>query len=244
MKKKILIFSLEVIFTVLLISLLVFSRDLSRSYFDQVQDYSSKVSEIESTLSKEKVSNEEVQTAAASVDELDSLLTRFLWLNLIGVPLGVFLLWIVFHSIIWKLLTKISFKRFFLMSLIPSFLFFATVAYFLKYLSAWFYKDTSASLFILILLIVLLIVISYIFLLSVLYPEKKLKEIFTSAVSNVSNFIMPFIAFMAIGFFFLVLIILIFIFTYVGISILVLAILLIIIIGLLNMIRYWLMKKR
>ena len=82
MKKKVFIFGLELIFTLLLISLLVFSRDLSRDYFDQVQDYSLKVSEIESTLSKEKVSDEEVQGASQSVEELDSLLTRFLWLNL------------------------------------------------------------------------------------------------------------------------------------------------------------------
>ncbi len=235
-------FILDLIFTVLLISLLIFVRTESKSYFQQVQGFSEDIAHIENGLSSNEFTEQDTLNADQTLTSLNKILTKSIFLNVLLLPLVIFLLWVVFQGLIWRSLTKMSLSKFALISIIPVVLFFSLILYFLEYVSFVFFKDTTASLVVLILMVLLLFIVNYFYLILVLKPNLKMKEIFKIAKTKFSKLIVPYLILSLTAFIYLILGVLIFIFSYVGTSFIIPALLLALLLILLQYERKWLLK--
>ena len=241
-KKKIKIFLLDLLFTILLISLLVGIRIESKKYFEQVQSFSPEVTKVQELVNTKEASEKDLEQADQTLNTIDNILSKSLWLNSIFFPLGIFLLWILLEGLVWNSLTGIKFKMFVLYSLLPTLLFFSFTLYFLQYLSLALYNDTTASLFLLLGLAAFLGAVIYFTLISFVRSES-LKNNFNIAKKNLKRLILPLLFLLFSLIVYLFLIILIFIFSYVQVSFILPGILLFFVIVLLNYQREYYIKK-
>ena len=241
-EKRVKVFILDIIFTVLLVSLLLFVRSQSRSYFEQVQSFSQDITAIEQQLS-DQASAEEVAHADAKLSSVDKILTKSILLNTILFPLALLLLWFIVKGLVWKLSTGVSFKRFMLVSVVPLMVFAWFIFYCLDYISFTFFNDTNASLIVLVLILGVLLVLSYGALMGMLKPHLSFRQTLSFTKRNVRYLFFPFLILVILTALYLFFIVLIFVFTYVSMSFMLPAILLLGILLLLNYQRLRIVRK-
>src|SRR3989338_8653908 len=203
------VFFFDLLLTILLLSLLLFVRTQSKTYFEDIQAFSGEIAEIEQILSKEDASAEEVARAQETISTLDSITTKSLLLNSVLFPLAVIILWMTIGWLSWRGFTNVSWKRFALSSLLPLTLFFFLILYSLDILSLILFKDTQSS----------WIIFSF-FLIIIGKPTLTLKELFFFGIHTFKKIWLRLFLLTLLGIIYLTLISLVFVFTYVNMSIL------------------------
>jgi len=214
------VFFFDLLLTILLLSLLLFVRTQSKTYFEDIQAFSGEIAEIEQILSKEDASAEEVARAQETISTLDSITTKSLLLNSVLFPLAVIILWMTIGWLSWRGFTNVSWKRFALSSLLPLTLFFFLILYSLDILSLILFKDTQSSWIIFSFLLVLFLTAVYFFLIIIGKPTLTLKELFFFGIHTFKKIWLRLFLLTLLGIIYLTLISLVFVFTYVNMSIL------------------------
>ena len=133
-KKLVLTTLLEVIFTALLIILLVFIREGSLNYLNEIQSYSQDLGLTQDMLSQNLTSYNKDQLAL-TINNFDAVLDKALLLLKIILPISIFILAFIFYFIIWKITTNVSLKRFAQYSIIPLISLLSTIFFLLNYIA-------------------------------------------------------------------------------------------------------------
>ncbi|MBS3168537.1 hypothetical protein J4216_05395 [Candidatus Woesearchaeota archaeon] len=240
--KFIIITIVEIIFTILLILLLVFSRQKSIEYLQEIQFLSQDIALIEQDLQTQNVSTYDQEKVANTINNLDSKIQKGLIFLKVILPISIILLSLIFYFIIWKINTNISIKRFLQASIIPIFLTLAAAFFTLNYISYSFYFVEENPIVYLIISIILLIITYYISLF-LLIKKTTFKKTLKLAVKNIPKITVSYIIMLIANLIYFMLIFILFFMTYAEADILIPSIAIFILIIILNFQRIHLTNK-
>ncbi|HLC86420.1 MAG TPA: hypothetical protein VJG30_03985 [Candidatus Nanoarchaeia archaeon] len=241
-KKLLFTFLIELLFAVILISLLFYARDKTRNYLIEVQEFTPELSQLQENLGKESLTSYNKEEVQNRLDTVEKTLDKAILLNQVIIPIVLLVLSLIFYSLLWKISSGISIKNFFVYSILPLLLFFFSIVQFLNYL-AFVYLDLGSNNIILLVVSVVLLLISYYFLLVLLSRNSKFKQSIVFAVKNFRRFIFFYILVLLTNALFLFLILVIFVLSFAEYSIVVPSVLLVILLILINFQRLYFVKK-
>lgn len=127
MNKRIKTFIIDALFAGIVVGLLYFVRWKSKAYIEQLMSFVPELSSIQQGLADKTA---DLNSVNSLVSTMGSIENKFLILNAVVLPLGIFIFWIVFQGINFYLMEKVGWKRFVLFSIWPFAMFYA-FAYFL-----------------------------------------------------------------------------------------------------------------
>ncbi|MEK6948181.1 MAG: hypothetical protein AABX19_02965 [Nanoarchaeota archaeon] len=235
--------SLEILFTILIISLLFYSRDKTRGYISSIQEFSPEISKLQEELGKSNLTSYDQSEVKDKLDDIEKTLDDAVLLNKYIVPISIILLSLVFYFFIWKFTNGISVKNFFLSAIVPLFLLFVTIISFLNYLAFIYLGLDSDNFYFLVSFIILLIISYYISLVSLSYKNNGFVDSVKFSFYNFKHFILQFILILISNIVLLSLILVIFVLSYAGYSIIIPSVILLVLLIIINIQRFYFVKK-
>ena len=240
--KLILTVTLEVIFTILLILLLVYVRQKSIAYLYDIQNKYSDITTLGEELSTKNLSTYDQAKVDSTLTNIDSKLEKGINLVRVILPLSLILLSLVFYFLIWRVISKVKIKRFLSYSILPIIFLLSSIYFTLDYI-AFNYGFTESSSLIYLITSIILLTVTYYMSLFQLSNNKTIKENIRSAKEKINKVILPFIITLLTNILYIIGIFIIFFLSYVKADIIIPSILLLVIIILMNLERLYLVNK-
>ena len=240
--KKLTIFVLDLLMLFSTIGLLYFIRIKFKEYMNQIFAITPSLVSLKDQLQTEALSNIDVTQASNLLNSVDLIIKKAFFLNLIVLPIGLFIFYIIFEGTVWKLLTKISFKRFILYSIPSVILLYLTVIVGLKH-AGYILLNEGSNMLALTLLSVIILVIVYYFTLVLYSRNNSFKNNVIFAIKNIKRLALPYLILVIISFFIFMLILILYILLLVNLSVILSLVLLIIILICHLFVRNWFIKK-
>jgi len=181
------VFSLDIIFTVLSILVLYYTRIQTKLYMDQI----TALSPVLNDFTQQAANNNITSVPLQEVIKLESLLNKALILNDWILPLVILILFIITQAIIWRIINKTPIWKSTIFIIIPSIVFLITITSFTNILFG-IMSGESYSLILFIILLILTIGLSYISLI-LLVNHKKPKDVLKIIKKRYKKSILPFI---------------------------------------------------
>ncbi len=241
-KKLILTITLEIIFAILLIILLVVVKQRAISYLNEIQDQYGDLNSLQEELSTQNLSNYDQQKVTSTLTDIDSKLEKGITLIRYILPISLILLSLIFYFLIWRITSKVKVKRFILSSILPLILLLMSVYFTLNYIAFYFNFSEDSQIIYLIVSIILLI-ITYYFSLFMLSNNKSLKENLKLAKKSILRLLLPFTITILTNLLFLVGIFILFFLSYIQEQLIVPGLIVLILIILMNLERNYLVNK-
>lgn len=241
-KKFFLAFIIELVFVIILISLLFYARDKTRNYLLEIQEFTPELSQLQENLGKESLTSYDKEAVQDRLDSVEKTLDKAILLNQVIIPVILIIISLIFYSFVWKLSSRVSIRNFLIYSIIPLLLFFFSIAQFLNYL-AYVYLQLGSNNIILLVVSVVFLLIAYYFSLVLLSKNEKFKQSINFAVKNFKKLISPYILMLLTNFIFLFLILLIFVLSFAGYSIVIPSVLLLVLLIGINFQRRYFINK-
>ena len=114
-KNRITTIILELVATLLFLLTAILTKIKTKHYIDQIQQLTPSIS----TLSSNFNLSSNISILEASLNKLDAIANKILFLNAFLFPLLIFVIFVVFYGLVWKLTTKSQYKKFLLYSALP-----------------------------------------------------------------------------------------------------------------------------
>jgi len=235
-------FTLEIIFTIIVIYLLFYSRDKTRNYLLDIQEASPELNKLQEDLGKQSLTTYDQENVQKKLDEVENTLDKAIILNQVIVPVIILILSLIFYSLLWKISSGIYLKKFLIYSIFPLLLFFFSAVQFLNYL-AYVYLQLGSNNIILLIVSVILLIILYYFSLVLFSKNVKFKQSIGFAVKNFKRLILTYILVLFANALLLFLILIIFVLSFAQYSIIIPSILLVILLIIMNFQRLHFIEK-
>lgn len=241
-KKLLFSISLEILFTIALVFLLVFIREKAIRYLYDVQDLSGDINDIQTKLGEQNLTSYNQQEIQSTLDKVNSSLDKGIFLIKYILPISLILLSLVFYFFIWFVINKLNPLRFLYASIIPLILLILSVYLLFSYISYIFYYTDQSSLLLLIVSFLLLIV-SYYYSLIILSNKEGFRKNLKLGFRNLKKLILPYLLNLLINLAYFILVFIVFFLTYVKEGYILPSIFLLIIIVLIGLERTYLIKR-
>ncbi len=242
-KKLVLTLFLEIVFTIIVIYLLFYSRDKTRSYLLEVQEFSKDIPKIQEELGKQSLTTYDSNNIQSKLDDVEKVLDKAIILNQVIIPLVLLLLSVIFYSLIWKLSSSIEIKYFIIYSLLPLLLLFFAIIQFLNYLSFLYLEIGNNNIVLLSFSVFILIVVYYFNLVLLSKQNLGFVKALNLAINNFRKIIFPYISMLLSSLILLFLILIIFVMSFAGNSIIIPSIILFFLLIFTTFQRLWFIKK-
>ena len=202
-----------------LVILLVSIRSIFRSYFQELQNLGPSIYQFAEQLGTESAAQPSPLQIEATLDAVTVLLNKSLFLNYVILPLAVFVIFFVFQSISWKILTKSPVKRTMLYLIFPLLLLVLLIVNLLSQLAFSFLGEGSSNMLLLILNIVFLVIAMYFSFIALSNPKASLEKTFKLAKEKLQKILPHFILFLITHAILLLLLTLLYIFLLIKVNI-------------------------
>ncbi len=233
---------LDIVFTFLIILVLVVNRNMTANYLIEIEDYSTDIQQIKESLGDTYLQDLDIQAANEKINYVEGITKKALMLNYVIFPLVVLILFLLFQVIYWKINTngKVIFSLLFgLASILLLFILILSLLDYVDYL--YFNAGNSLSLIILIIALMSILIINYF---SYTFTRKEsFKKNISFGLKELKNLILQYFGISLTNLIYLFLIGVIFVLTYIEYSIVLPSILLFLIIILINIQKYYFIKK-
>lgn len=235
-------FLIDVVLAVLVISVLFVVRDQTRAYIRDVQAYAPELVKLQQEFASQNLSVYEYGQATATIDSVDRLLTKGLFLMKIALPLVLFVLFVAAGFLTWRVVARVAFFHFFVYFLPLAVLAWLVIVQGFAFLSVFLVGEGAFRGWLFVLSLAVLCCYGYFFMVSMLV-QKSVRENIAAALMRgkrligwYSLFLMLFAASAALA-------VLIFIFSWVRTNILVPSIVLVVVLLGLALVRAKLANK-
>ncbi len=235
---------LDIIFTILIISSLVISRNITRDYLMQIGDYSGDIEKIKESLGNTNLEDSQIEESTKKIEYVNSIANKALILNQVILPLVILALFFLFQISYWKINSNISLKFIATYSILMIGLLAIFLLSLLNYLEYFFFfTGNKYSLVLAIISLVLVYLVGYIFFILFTRREHKLRSSLIFSLKNVRKLVLQYSFFSLASFVYFVLIALIFVIIFVNYSLIIPGIALFMIILVINIQKYFIVKK-
>ena len=152
---------LYTIFTFLLVLTMFKVKDLTRDYILEIQNNAGDINKISKDLGKQNLTPEEIKEAEGKINYVTSVANKGLIMNYFILPFAIFILFLIFRLIYWKINVNTKINNIILLSLIEFILSGLLVYYLLRYLDYKLLAGEKSSLLIPLIFGILLFIINY-----------------------------------------------------------------------------------
>ena len=225
-KRFIITFGLDVVLAIIVVLLLFFVREKTRSYLVELRAFAPQLAVLQQELATQNVSTYDAAGVAAQIHQVDALLTRGLFLMKVILPMVIFVLAFFVSFMIWRFLVKVSFLQFLAYSLPFYGGMFLAVSLFFQVLSFFLVGAGISHGFLFAFLLALLLVYGHFYLVSIL-NQRSVQENFRAGMHPKKRFVGWYLLFVFSFVLSVALVVLLFILSWVQVSILIPSILLV-----------------
>ncbi len=238
MKKHIRLNLFGIVLIGLLVGLVYVVRITAEKMLVDLKSYLPELNQIQQELI---ASNLTAEVNTAVIDSASRLSYYALGLYMIVLPLGIYLLFLIFEGLAWKELRNVSWKRIALLNLVNAFAFLIFVLAFLDFLSYFSFGVGWVNGWILLLVSVLVSIVLY-FNFVAFCRSYNLRNVFVHGLNKLRRTWHWFVLFLICSFLLVLLVGLIYVFIVLSVSLIILIILSLVFVVLTNLLRMKLFK--